>query len=136
MPQGTPNTPFPKFRPFFHSLIPRGMEFITPCSRGPCHYSQRTPKSMFYDILLFFLQKMNQREIISEIHPNLKPVYLIHFQIHKNFVPLTSIWFLIPKFEPYVSYLLLTMAHFRGANSPKILRGPRGIGSRFPVPKE
>ena len=39
------------------------------------------------------------------------------------------------KFKPYVSYSLLRMAHFRGFNSPKIPRGPRGIGSRSPNPR-
>ena len=39
------------------------------------------------------------------------------------------------RFKPYVSYLLLRMAHLRGFNSPKIPRGSRGIGSRFPDPR-
>ena len=39
------------------------------------------------------------------------------------------------KFKPYVSYSLLRMAHFRGFNSPKIPRGPRGIGFRTPKPR-
>ena len=39
------------------------------------------------------------------------------------------------KFKPYVSYSLLRMAHFRGFNSPKIPRGPRGVGSRSPNPQ-
>ena len=37
------------------------------------------------------------------------------------------------KFKPYVPYSLLRMAHLRESNSPKI---PRGIGSRFLIPKE
>ena len=35
----------------------------------------------------------------------------------------------------YMYVLLLRTAHFRGSNSPKIPRGPRGISSRFPDPR-
>ena len=39
------------------------------------------------------------------------------------------------KSKPDVLYLLLRMANLREFDSPKIPRGPRGIGCRFPDPR-
>ena len=77
---------------FTHFMgMPRGTRpedpghFLTP------QFPQVSKKVCFIIIYFFFVEKLYQNEVISEIHPNLKSVYLIYFQIHKNFIPLTSI---------------------------------------------
>ena len=90
---GNPEDPVPRGPShFFTPRFPEEYNLALPVPRGPRHYSPRTPKKhVLWYSTSFFVEKWYQKEVISEIHPNLKPVYLIHFQIHKNFVPLTSI---------------------------------------------